>query len=281
MLLITCYSSHATHHMLLITCYSSHATHHMLRHHIIICIWDARAGCVFRFVVKIMSNIAAARFQHASADCHSYLSVDTCVFDTSSVLMRQIAVSWLVDASGAGAILSVGLFRHPKLKWAKMEKLFNVDGGVSGGTILSCTLLSFHRQPYWTIQHQPRQTSKFWSQICCRSNITNTWIACPHTHTKRLCWNPMHHLWRAMSLYMHLVIANVVCLQLSSSSAMVCHGQQSQQKHACNLRFLPSIVAIWVSTCHNTCITADPLLALAPNSGPPAVVDNQTWLLLK
>ncbi len=148
MLLITCYSSHATHHMLLITCYSSHATHHMLRHHIIICIWDARAGCVFRFVVKIMSNIAAARFQHASADCHSYLSVDTCVFDTSSVLMRQIAVSWLVDASGAGAILSVGLFRHPKLKWAKMEKLFNVDGGVSGGTILSCTLLSFHRQPY-------------------------------------------------------------------------------------------------------------------------------------
>ena len=131
-----------------ITCYSSHATHHMLRHHIIICIWDARAGCVFRFVVKIMSNIAAARFQHASADCHSYLSVDTCVFDTSSVLMRQIAVSWLVDASGAGAILSVGLFRHPKLKWAKMEKLFNVDGGVSGGTILSCTLLSFHRQPY-------------------------------------------------------------------------------------------------------------------------------------
>ncbi len=120
---------------------------------------------------------------------------------------------------------------------------------------------------------------KFWAQICCRS--TNTWVACPHTHTKRLCWNPMHHLWRAMSLYMHLVIANVVCLQLSSLSAMICHGQQSQQKHACNLRFLPSIVAIWVSTCHNTCITADPLLALAPNSGTPAVVDNQTWLLLK
>lgn len=54
--------------------------------------------------------------------------------------MCQFAVSWLVDASGAGAILSVGLFRHPKLKWAKMEKLFNVDGGVSGGTILLCNL---------------------------------------------------------------------------------------------------------------------------------------------
>ncbi len=73
-----------------------------------------------------------------------------CVFETSSVLMRQIPVSWLVDASGAGAILSVGLFRHPKLKWAKMEQLFNVDGGVSGGTILCHTSLSLHKQHYWT-----------------------------------------------------------------------------------------------------------------------------------
>ncbi|DBA97859.1 hypothetical protein WJX82_007212 [Trebouxia sp. C0006] len=39
---------------------------------------------------------------------------------------------WYFEHGGAGAILSVGLFRHPKLKWAKMEQLFNVDGGVSG-----------------------------------------------------------------------------------------------------------------------------------------------------
>ncbi len=66
----------------------------------------------------------------------------------SFLLLCQVPVSWLVDASGAGAILSVGLFRHPKLKWAKMEQLFNVDGGVSGGTILSSTSMSLHRQHY-------------------------------------------------------------------------------------------------------------------------------------
>ena len=36
---------------------------------------------------------------------------------------------WLV---GAGAILSVGLLRS--IEWAKMERRFDVDGGVSGGT---------------------------------------------------------------------------------------------------------------------------------------------------
>lgn len=36
---------------------------------------------------------------------------------------------------GAGVILSVGLFRHQNLSWAKMEKLFDVDGGVSGGAV--------------------------------------------------------------------------------------------------------------------------------------------------
>ena len=35
---------------------------------------------------------------------------------------------------GAGAILSVGLLRS--IQWAKMEKRFDVDGGVSGGTVL-------------------------------------------------------------------------------------------------------------------------------------------------
>ena len=32
---------------------------------------------------------------------------------------------------GAGAILSVGLLRS--IEWAKMERRFDVDGGVSGG----------------------------------------------------------------------------------------------------------------------------------------------------
>ena len=35
---------------------------------------------------------------------------------------------------GAGAILSVGLLRS--IAWAKMEKRFDVDGGVSGGAVL-------------------------------------------------------------------------------------------------------------------------------------------------
>ncbi|KAL3137758.1 hypothetical protein ABBQ38_005021 [Trebouxia sp. C0009 RCD-2024] len=39
---------------------------------------------------------------------------------------------WYFEHGGAGAILSVGLFRHPQLNWTKMEKLFDVDGGVSG-----------------------------------------------------------------------------------------------------------------------------------------------------
>ena len=34
---------------------------------------------------------------------------------------------------GAGAILSVGLLRS--IEWAKMEKRFDVDGGVSGGIV--------------------------------------------------------------------------------------------------------------------------------------------------
>lgn len=38
---------------------------------------------------------------------------------------------WLI---GAGAILSVGLLRS--IEWAKMEKRFDVDGGVSGGAVL-------------------------------------------------------------------------------------------------------------------------------------------------
>ena len=34
--------------------------------------------------------------------------------------------------AGAGAILSVGLMRS--IEWSKMEKRFDIDGGVSGGT---------------------------------------------------------------------------------------------------------------------------------------------------
>ena len=106
-----------------------------------------------------LSRLCSLACENCLQDCCSV--IETCMSrlpqvpagrrvlsETSNVLIRQIAVLWLVDASGAGAILSVGLFRHPKLKWAKMEKLFNLDGGVSGGTILSCILLSFHNNPY-------------------------------------------------------------------------------------------------------------------------------------
>ena len=41
----------------------------------------------------------------------------------------------MVCLAGAGAILSVGLLRS--IEWAKMEKRFDVDGGVSGGTVPS------------------------------------------------------------------------------------------------------------------------------------------------
>lgn len=45
---------------------------------------------------------------------------------------------------GAGAILSVGLLRS--IEWAKMEKRFDVDGGVSGGIAFTviCTSQFFH-----------------------------------------------------------------------------------------------------------------------------------------
>ena len=39
-----------------------------------------------------------------------------------------------MDVVGAGAILSVGLLRS--IEWAKMERRFDVDGGVSGGIAL-------------------------------------------------------------------------------------------------------------------------------------------------
>lgn len=56
----------------------------------------------------------------------------------------------LSGCAGAGAILSVGLFRHPNLTWAKMEKLFDVDGGVSGGRTLLLHALWCSLQPVHT-----------------------------------------------------------------------------------------------------------------------------------
>ena len=47
-------------------------------------------------------------------------------------------LSNITVCAGAGAILSVGLLRS--IEWARMEKRFDVDGGVSGGAALtSCS----------------------------------------------------------------------------------------------------------------------------------------------
>ena len=97
-----------------------------------------------------------------------------CASETSSVLMCQFVVSWLVDASGAGAILSVGLFRHPKLKWAKMEKLFNVDGGVSGGTTLLYNLNVISQTTLLDSLTSTSSNFKLWSQIIYPSTIATT-----------------------------------------------------------------------------------------------------------
>ena len=75
------------HHMLPSYCMLSHhtlnfhmlvhhkLTHYVVKHQISIYIWDPCAGCVLILVVKLASKIAAARLQHASAECHSYLMV--------------------------------------------------------------------------------------------------------------------------------------------------------------------------------------------------------------
>ena len=69
---------------------------------------------------------------------HACSAVSACWLCQPALSQAQVVnESWrLVEPVGAGAILSVGLFRHPQLNWAKMEQLFDVDGGVSGGTAL-------------------------------------------------------------------------------------------------------------------------------------------------
>ncbi len=132
------------------------------------------------------------------------------------------------------------------------------------------------------LNYSTSTSSNFWSQICYRSKTTSTWVACTHTYWYKalvLQTNTPFVAW-----YVTVYASSSCQCGMSANKFLVGNNlswSAESKQNACTLWKPPCIVAIWVFTCHKMCIKADPLLALASNSGASAVVGNQTRLLQK